>query len=348
MPAMIARSLQWKAVFQSTPMAAMRPSGGTTTATSVTTWLIRLVLGRTVPTAASLTPIVNRNSVVCEYRSVRVAVIGSGSSAPGTVSVCSRAREVQVFQPASRGGGQSSTVSHRALAPDPALLVHNEPNNPLLCRLVCELGVAGRVAHATRSSSSPGEAPPAVRAARANRLPELVWGSVPRRDPGRGPHPGRWGRRACREPRVADRPVVPLARNAEARALHGESGAVALPGPALRDGEVRHLPDRARRWGPGPDLAPGRAAARGRGARDVSPGYLPSLSAAPLPPRRCPAGARDGRAACPRGARRHRKGAPPRSVQGRPSTREGAGRRADRGRAGAADPPGRDGADRAS
>ncbi len=33
-------------------MADSSPSGGTTTATSVTTWLIRLVAGMTVPTGA--------------------------------------------------------------------------------------------------------------------------------------------------------------------------------------------------------------------------------------------------------------------------------------------------------
>ena len=49
-----------------------------------------------------------------------------------------------------------------------------------------------------------------------------------------------------RQPRVVDRPLVPLARDAPARALHGQGGAVALPTRALGDGGLRHLPCRAR------------------------------------------------------------------------------------------------------
>ena len=45
---MTSRSLQWNATFQRTPIAASTPRGGTTTATSVTIWLMRLVRGLTV------------------------------------------------------------------------------------------------------------------------------------------------------------------------------------------------------------------------------------------------------------------------------------------------------------
>ena len=47
------RSIQWNATPQRSPIAESSPSGGTITATSVTTRLIRLVEGRTVPTARS-------------------------------------------------------------------------------------------------------------------------------------------------------------------------------------------------------------------------------------------------------------------------------------------------------
>src|SRR5215470_3716039 len=95
MTARSARSTGWNATFQSSPAAAATPSGGTTTATSVTTWLMRLVRGRTVPRAArgsgaGASTTANQYSQPDEGWLVRIAIIGGGISGLGAAYLLSR------------------------------------------------------------------------------------------------------------------------------------------------------------------------------------------------------------------------------------------------------------------
>src|SRR5207253_5563261 len=138
---MIARSLQWKATSQRNPMAAARPSGGTATATSVTTWLIRLVPCRTVPTVTAcsivaaecmgLSTVLRRCS---NSGSVKVAVVGAGISGLGAAYLVSRAHDVELFERDAKAGGHVNTFEHRGLGLDTGFIVHNEPNYPYLNR----------------------------------------------------------------------------------------------------------------------------------------------------------------------------------------------------------------------
>ena len=103
---MIATSTGWNATFQSTPAATRIPSGGTMTAISVTTWLMRLVRGRTVPTEAfsgaatgtGASATVNQSSHVGRITVVRIAIVGGGIAGLGAAYVLSRAHEVDALR----------------------------------------------------------------------------------------------------------------------------------------------------------------------------------------------------------------------------------------------------------
>jgi len=73
---------------------------------------------------------------------VKVAIIGTGISGLGAAYVLARAHDVELFERADYAGGHANTVLHDGLALDTGFLVHNEPNYPLLGRLLRELEVA--------------------------------------------------------------------------------------------------------------------------------------------------------------------------------------------------------------
>lgn len=87
---------------------------------------------------------------------MRIAIIGSGITGLGAAYVLSHAHEVEVFERDARAGGHANTVLHEGLALDTGFLVHNEPNYPLLCRLLRELGVATQASEMSFSVSCAG------------------------------------------------------------------------------------------------------------------------------------------------------------------------------------------------
>ena len=72
---------------------------------------------------------------------MKIAIVGSGISGLGAAYLLGRAHEVTVFERDSRAGGHTHTVAHDGLALDTGFLVHNPRNDPLLVRLLAELGV---------------------------------------------------------------------------------------------------------------------------------------------------------------------------------------------------------------
>ena len=156
------RSTQWKATPQSSPIAERSPSGGTTTATSVTSWLIatrpasdgrdRRIAVRASRSSSS-SPCVRYRHVAnplfarppnigCDRSSMRIAVVGSGIVRPGSrATACHAAHDVEVFERDDRAGGHVNTIAHGGLALDTGFLVHNDRNYPRLVRLFSELGV---------------------------------------------------------------------------------------------------------------------------------------------------------------------------------------------------------------
>src|SRR5207249_12099455 len=110
------------------PIAASRPSGGTTTATIPASRLGKLVRGRTVAMRISDSSWAMRTSIVrslgtgstTELRlwsnsgSMRIAVVGSGIAGLGAAWALARAHEVVVYERECRAGGHVNTVDHLA------------------------------------------------------------------------------------------------------------------------------------------------------------------------------------------------------------------------------------------
>src|SRR4051812_38545912 len=94
------------------------PSGGTTTAISVTTWLMRLVRVRTVPRrgagkGASTRGVSTKGQPIFaagRMSVVRVAVIGGGIAGLGAAYTLARAHEIELFERDERAGGHANTV----------------------------------------------------------------------------------------------------------------------------------------------------------------------------------------------------------------------------------------------
>ena len=84
---------------------------------------------------------------------MRIAVIGAGVSGLGAAYLLSRAHDVELYERAPVAGGHVRTVHHAGLALDTGFIVHNEPNYPLLTRLLRELGVGVQPAEMSFSVS---------------------------------------------------------------------------------------------------------------------------------------------------------------------------------------------------
>ena len=130
-------------------MPETSPSGGTTTATSVTTWLMRLVRGRTVATGPCCLDVSlylsTHGDALASVRSVRRTRRIDGwhgrldedrgdrqRASPGSARprCCARARGRASFERDERAGGHANTVAHDGLALDTGFLVHNDAQLP--------------------------------------------------------------------------------------------------------------------------------------------------------------------------------------------------------------------------
>ena len=122
---------------------AISPSGGATTATSVTQRLARLVCSRTVATATASDSAswVIRKRVVGESSSDEDSDRRYGHRGLSAAYLLSRAHDVVVFDANDYVGGHTNTVCVDGVAIDTGFIVHNRRNYPLLTRLFDELGV---------------------------------------------------------------------------------------------------------------------------------------------------------------------------------------------------------------
>ena len=117
----------------------IRPSGGITIASSVTTWLARVVRSRTVATATSLAGELDglRHGQSSSRRGLgritvemKIAIIGTGIAGLGAAHALGASTRWSCSRLNERVGGHAHTVTHDSLELDTGFIVHNEVNYP--------------------------------------------------------------------------------------------------------------------------------------------------------------------------------------------------------------------------